>query len=114
MIERLDACLATSARATHADGMIGVAFNFFGLDGFHASLLSVDGANRLTLHDADSNAASRAALLAHGADPAFLARHECVFADEQRDELLRLPTAIEDDAGGADYAACFEKLASFH
>jgi hypothetical protein len=114
VVERLHARLAARARAALADRMIGIALNFLCLYRFHPFLLAVDRANRLPLHHAHVEAASRAALLTHRPNPAFFAGHERVLADEQRNQLLRLAAAVENEAGRADHPACFEKLASFH
>ena len=107
MVERLHARLTARARAAHADRVIGIAFDLLGLHGLDALLLAVDRPDRLALHHAHVDAASGRALLADRADPAFLARDECVVADEQRNQLLRLAAAVEDEARGADHASAF-------
>ena len=114
MVKRLHAGLAARARAALADRMIWIALNLLSLDRLHSFLLAVDRANRLPLHHAHVDAASRAALLTHRPSPAFFAGHERVFADEQRNQLLRLTAAVENEAGRADHSARFEELTSFH
>src|SRR5204862_2873584 len=108
LIERLHAGLAARAGAALADWMIRITLNLFGLYRLHSFFLAVYRANRLALHDTHGNAASRAALLTHRPNPAFFARHERVLADEQRNQLLRLAAAIENEAGRANHPARFQ------
>ena len=114
MVERLHARLAAGARAAHADRVLGVALDLLRLDGLDALLLAVDRADRFALHHAHGDAAARRALLAERANPAFFSRHELVFGDEQRNQLLRLAASVEDEAGRAGDAAGFEEISSFH
>ena len=115
MVERLHRRLAARARAAHADRVLGIAFNLLGHHGLDALFLAVDRADRLALHHADEDAAARRARLADRMHPAFFVRHEFVRRDEQRDQLLRLAAAVEDEAGRRPPSARFSgtRVSSF-
>ncbi len=114
MVEHLHAGLTAGAGAAHADRVIGIALDFFGLHRLAALLLTVDDADRLTLHDAHGDATARGTLLAHRPNPSLFSRHEAVFGDEQRNQLLRRAASVEDDPCSAGDTAGFEEVSAFH
>jgi hypothetical protein len=114
MVERLHARLSARARAAHADRMIGVAFDLFGLFRLDALLCPVDRADRFAGHHAHVDAAPGRTLLAERANPPLHARNELFFGDQERDQLLRLAAAIKNDPRCPGDAASLEKISALH